>query len=182
VHERRGCRKFLLLTTLVLGRKLVLSIRAQHKPVTFMPHHKKTEHMNLSILKITLISCIVALTACNNVKVNTSDSVFEKFSPTTKEYKNELATKLKSNPEGLLYTFNKFVENDGKEYLDIQVRGDDFEATGLVLVNNWNKLEGIRRTKGQSYETAELRGLKLVIQENPLGANLVYNDLEKIVD
>lgn len=138
--------------------------------------------MNLSTLKITLISCIVALTACNNVKDNTSNSVFEKYSPWTKEYKNELATKLKSNPEGLLYTFNKFVENDGKEYLDIKVKGDDFVATGLVLVNNWNKIEGIKKTKGQSYSGAELRGLKLDIQETSSGANFVYNDLEKIVD
>jgi len=138
--------------------------------------------MKLSTLKTTLISCIVALTACNNVKDNTSNSVFEKFSPSTKEYKNELATKLKLNPKGLLYTLNKFVENDGKEYLDIKVKGDDFEATGLVLVNNWNKLEGIKRTKGQSYGGAELKGLKLDIQENSSGANLVYNDLEKIVD
>lgn len=138
--------------------------------------------MNLSTLKIMLITCIVALTACNNVKENTSNSVFQKFSPATKEYKDELATKLKSNSEGLHYTFNKFVENNGKEYLDIEVRGDDFKATGLVLVNSWNKLDGIKRTKGLGYSGAELRGLKLDIQENPSGANLVYNDLEKIVD
>ena len=138
--------------------------------------------MNQLTFKILLIFCVVVSTACNNVNNNTSNAVFAKYSPTTKEYKNELATKLKSNPEGLLFTFNKFVENDGKEYLDIQVRGDDFEATGLVLVNNWHKLEGIRRTKGQSYAGAELRGLTLDIQENPSGANLVYHDLEKIVD
>lgn len=138
--------------------------------------------MNLSTLKITLISCVIALAACNNVKDDTSNSVFEKFSPATKEYKNELATKLKSNPAELHYTFNKLVENDGKEYLDIEVKGDDFKATGLVLVNNWRKLEGIKRTKGQSYSGAELRGLKLDIEEHSSGANLVYNDLEKIVD
>ena|SRR5690606_3624558 len=138
--------------------------------------------MNLSTLKITLISCVIALTACNNVSNDPSNSVFEKFSPTTKEYKNELATKVKSNPEGLQYTFNKLIENDGKDYLDIEVMGDDFKAKGLVLVNNWNKLEGIKRTKGISYSGAELRGLKLHIEENPSGATLVYNDLEKIVD
>lgn len=125
------------------------------------------------------ISCIVTLTACNNVKNDTSNSVFENYSPATKEYKNELATILKSNPEGLLYTLNKFIENDGKEYLDIKIKGDDFEAKGLVLVNNYNKIEGIKKTKGQGYSGAELRGLKLDIQENSSGANLIYNDLEK---
>ena len=138
--------------------------------------------MNLSTSKITFISCIVALTACTNVKDDTSNSVFKQFSPTTKEYKNELAAKLKSNPTELHYTFNKLVEKDGKEYLDIEVKGDDFKAIGHVLVNNWRKLEGIKRTKGQSYSGAELRGLKLDIEEHSSGANLIYNDVEKIVD
>lgn len=137
--------------------------------------------MNLSTFKITLILCIT-LTACNNVQKDTSNSVFAKFSPETREYKNELAAKLRSNPTELHYRFNKLVENHGKEYLDIEVKGDDFKATALVLVNKWKKLEGIKRTKGQSYFGAELRGLKLDIEEHPSGANLVYNDLEKIVD
>lgn len=138
--------------------------------------------MNLSALKSTLIFCVIALAACNNASTNTSNSVFEKFSPTTKEYKNELATKVKSNPKGLQYTFKKLVENDGKDYLDVEVIGNNFKATGLVLVNSWNKLEGIKRTKGKSYSGAEMRGLKLDIEENSSGANLVYNDLEKIID
>jgi len=138
--------------------------------------------MTLSTLKNTLISCILAFTACNNAKDNTSNSIFEKFSPATKEYKNELATKLKSNPVELHYTFNKLVENNGKEYLDVEIKGNDFKATGLILVNNWTKLEGIKKTKGLSYSGAELRGLKLNIEESPAGANLIYNDLEEIVD
>ncbi len=138
--------------------------------------------MNLSTLKIALIACILTLTACNNIHDNTSKTVFDKFSPDTREYKNELAAKLKLNPEGVHYTFNKFVENDGKEYLDIQIKGDNFNATGLVLVNNWSKLEEIKRTKGKGYSGAELRGLKLDIEEDSSGANLIYKDLEEIVD
>lgn len=138
--------------------------------------------MNLSILKIRLIICIIALTACNNVKENIPNSVFDKLSPASKEYRDELAAKLKSNSEGFHYTFKNYVENDGKKYLDIEVKGDDFKATGLVLVNSWNKLDGIKRTKGLGYSGAELRGLKLDIQKTPYGANFVYNDLEEIVD
>ncbi|HEX8462598.1 MAG TPA: hypothetical protein VF623_14255 [Segetibacter sp.] len=133
-------------------------------------------------MKITLISSIVVSTGCCNVKEETSNSVFQEFSPTSKEYKNKLAVQLKANAKGLYYTFNKLVSINGKEYLDIEVKGDEFKATGLVLVNNWNKLEGIKRTKGQGYSGAQLRGLILDVQESPSGANLLYNDLEEIID
>lgn len=138
--------------------------------------------MNHPTFKIILISLIISFTACNSSNDTTSNVVFDKFSPTTKEYKNELATKLKSEPKGLLYTFNKYFASNGQELLDITIKGKDFEATGLVLVKNWNKLEGIKRTKGQGYSGAELRGLQIDIQDNPSGAVLVYQDVEKIVD
>ncbi len=138
--------------------------------------------MNMSTLKVMTIFFVFALIGCNNVNDDTSNTVFEKFSPTTREYKNELAAKLKTNPEEIHYTFNKFVINDGKEYIDVQIIGPDFEGTGLVLVNNWSKLESIKQTKGKGYSGAELRGLKLDIEEDSSGANLIYNDLDKIVD
>ncbi|MET3129744.1 hypothetical protein ABID42_004871 [Arcicella rosea] len=137
--------------------------------------------MNISTMKITSLLCLTLLTACNNEKDN-ANVVFEKFSPTTKEYKNELATKLKSNPQELHYTFNKFVENNGKEYLDIKIKGDGFEATGLVLVNDWNKLEEMKSTNGVGYAGAELKGLELAVIPSPSGADLVYKDLDEIID
>lgn len=138
--------------------------------------------MKLPELKIASILCIFILIACNDVNDDLSNNIFRKFSPATREYKDELATRLKTNPESLHYTFNKFVENNGNEYLDIQIKGENFKATGLVLVMNWHKLERIKATKGKGYSGAELKGLKLNIEENSSGANLVYKDLEKIVD
>ena len=137
--------------------------------------------MNLTF-KSTIVCCIVALVSCNNETNRLSNPVFEKFSPAAREYKDELAEKLKSDPEEFHYTFNSLVEQGGKEYLDIEVEGDDFTAKGLVLVNNWAKLEEIKRTKGQGYSGAELRGLQIKVEENSSGATLVYQDIEKIVD
>jgi hypothetical protein len=136
--------------------------------------------MNLTFKAVT-ISFIVALASCNNETNRSGNPVFEKFSPASREYKDELAKKLQSNPAEFHYTFNCLVEQEGKEYLDIEVEGDDFTAKGLVLVNNWTKMEAIKKTKGQGYSGAELRGLKLKVEENPSGANLVYDDVEKIV-
>ncbi len=135
--------------------------------------------MNTSTFKITLIAGIISLSACNNTA---NDPIFSKLSPTSKEYRNKLANVIKSNPEELTYTLNKYLQENGREYLDVQVEGNDFEAKGLVLVNNWDKLEDIKRTKGLGYSGAELRGLKVNIQQNDSGAELIYKDLEKIVD
>lgn len=138
--------------------------------------------MNLTKFKLAFICFVIAITACNNTKVNPANSVFAQFAPATKEYKNALAAQIKSNVGNLTYTFNQMVEENGKDYLAIAVQGPDFNATTLILVNNWNKLEGIKRTKGISYSGAQLRGLQLAIEENPSGANLIYKDLESIVD
>ncbi|MDR6562585.1 MULTISPECIES: hypothetical protein [unclassified Arcicella] len=137
--------------------------------------------MKISTITTTLLGCLTLLTACNDSK-NASNAVFDKFAPTTKEYKNELASIVKSNPDELHYIFNKFIEKDGKEYLDIQIKGEAFEATGLVLVNSWIKLEEIKSTNGLGYAGAELKGLELVVVPSPSGADLVYKDLEEIVD
>ena len=75
-----------------------------------------------------------------------------------------------------------YFEKNGQDYLDVAIKGADFEATGVVLVNNWDQIEGIRRTKGQSYQGAELRGLSLIIQKDAEGTNLVYNGLQEIID
>ena len=138
--------------------------------------------MNLAKFKLSFICFILAIIACNNTKVNPTNSVFAKFAHSTKEYKNALAAQIKSNFNNLTYTFNQIVEQNGKDYLAIAVQGPDFNATTLVLVSNWNKLEGIKRTNGVSYSGVELRGLQLAIEENPSGANLIYKDLESIVD
>ncbi len=135
--------------------------------------------MNLSTFKISLIGIIISLSACNNVP---KDSIFSKLSPTSKEYRNKLANVIESKPEELTYTLNKYLQENGREYLDVQVEGNDFEAKGLVLVNNWNKLEDIKRTKGLGYSGATLKGLKVDIQQNDSGAEFIYKDLEKIVD
>jgi ABC-type phosphate transport system substrate-binding protein len=138
--------------------------------------------MKNSILKTILFSLTVILAACNQVKENQSDSVFVQFSPNQKEYKNELAKKIKANPQEFTYTLLGYTEQNGKEYINVQINGNDFVASGLVLVGNWSKMQGIKKTKVVSYVGAGLKGLQIDVVEHAAGANLVYSDLDKIVD
>lgn len=137
--------------------------------------------MNLAQFKACFLAFAINFAACSNVE-NKSTNPFTNLSSNSKEYKDKLAQKLKSNPEDISYFVNKYLETGGNEYLDIQVKGIDFEATGLVLVNNWNKLEGIKRTKGMGYSGAELKGLQLDIRESKTGAEFIYKDVDRIAD
>lgn len=153
-----------------------------------MPNLRKAEKryvniiMSQSLYKTFLIVITACLTACNFISDNTSNSVFTNSSPTSLEYKNELAAKLKSNSNAFTYTFNKYLQENDKEYLDVKVKSNEFQAPLLVLVNNWNKLEGIKRTKGLGCSGAELKGLQLDIQQTDSGAVFIYKDLEQIID
>lgn len=138
--------------------------------------------MKVLKIRIAAISLIVSLSACQTGFDTQSNLVFDKNAPSSKAYKNELAVKIKANPSGLIYTFNKYFESNGQDFLYITITGEDFKANGLVLVQNWDKLENIRRTKGTGYLGAELEGLRLNIKENSDGAMLVCAGLEKILD
>ena len=137
--------------------------------------------MNLVQFKVCFLVFAISFTACSNVE-NKSTNPFTNLSSNSKEYKDKLAQKIRSNPEEVSYFINKYLERKGNAYLDVQIKGSNFEATGLVLVNNWNKLEGIKRTKGIGYSGAELKGLQLDIRESETGAEFIYKDVDWIVD
>ena len=99
-----------------------------------------------SYLKITtLFALLIVATSCNH---NSKNPIFEKFKPSSAEYKQELAKQLQSrNADDLTFLFNNYVVIDGKEYLDILIKGNGIDAQGLVLVNSWDKISVIKSTK-----------------------------------
>jgi hypothetical protein len=66
--------------------------------------------------------------------------------------------------------------------LNIQVQGDELDASGVVLVNNWTKLEGLKKTLGIGYRGAELKNLKMDITYQDSEPVLIYKDIDKIID
>ena len=121
-----------------------------------------------------------ALLSCNNA--SNTNKIFVGFDANSIQYKQELAKQIAANGDNLTYTFNKYLVINKQPYLDITVSGNNINAKGLVLVNNWNKLEGIKRTKGEGYTGAELDDLKLDIVKSNSGPVLIYKDLDWIVD
>jgi len=89
---------------------------------------------------------------------------------------------VKKNPERFSYTFSGYLEKDGKEYIKVNASQGGRDTTLNILVTNWHKLEGIKRTKGISYGGAGLIGLEFDVVEKPEGTEFIYKDLKWIFD
>ncbi len=127
-----------------------------------------------------ILLILLALTSCNEAK--NTNKIFTAFNANSKEYKQELAKQIAAHGDDLTYTFNKCLNIDGKSYLDITFSGSNINAKGLVLVNNWNKLENLKRTNGMGYRGAELNDLKLDIVNSDSDPIFIYKDLDMIID
>lgn len=129
-------------------------------------------------------SIVLILSACDKPDCESANPIFSEYGPSSPEYKKELITQLKSmSAEELSYWFEGYVEEDGKEYLQVNIQRDDICAQGLVKVETWTEeIANIKRVKGKSYRGAKLRGLSFTIEESSDGMELVYKDLERIID
>ena len=50
------------------------------------------------------------------------------------------------------------------------------------MVKDWHKIEGIKRTRGQSYVGVKLKGLTFDIEKESNNIELIYKDITRIVD
>ena len=143
-------------------------------------HQLIKEIMNLFPLKSVVVAVTLAIFACS--KNHGTNTDFTKFPVNSREYKDEVAGRIRTDSENIKYTLKNYLQQDGQEYLELALDSKGFTATALVQVNDWTKLEGIRRTKGESYIGAELEGLQLDVIPDPNGAVFLYRDVERIVD
>ncbi|GAB3936350.1 hypothetical protein [Mucilaginibacter myungsuensis] len=123
----------------------------------------------------TICLAAVALTNCTSA----DNSALTKHTPNTKEFRQALAAEMAERPGSFDYSLAAYEAKDGKEYLKVDVSRADFKTTLAVAVTKWDKIEGIRRTKGMGYRGAGLEGLKLALVNN---TEFEYLGLDKIDD
>ena len=126
---------------------------------------------------------LILIFSCDRPECKNSNSVFEAYEPDTKEYKDELVRQLQmTDNKTLSYWLDKYETKNNKEYILVSIQGEELCARGSILVNNWKNLEGVKRTQGKGYIGAELKGLQIDIQKNPLQTELVLKDIDYIAD
>lgn len=135
--------------------------------------------MKSSII-IAAISCVLLASSCKSTNTN---NIFATLDPSSIQYKKELIRQfLDKGTENLTFNFEGLTTIADKDYMKVDISGSGIQAQSLVLINNWNKLEDIKRTKGMGYHGAELKDLQLDILNTNGEPTLVYHDLAKIID
>lgn len=130
-----------------------------------------------------LSALIVGLSSCDRSICKNQDPVFDRSSYDSQEYKQELADHIgKIGMDNLHYWFDAYVQQNGNDYILVNIQNDSLCATGMIRMKDWNKLEGIKRAKGVSYKGAELKGLSFEVTKDPAGTEFVYKTLDRIID
>lgn len=126
---------------------------------------------------------VLALTSCDRPSCTSENSVFDAHSPESQEYKAELVKEMqKVGSENLTYWLHSYSENDGAEYITVNVQGEGICAKGHIRVKDWTKIEGIQKAKGISYRGAQLAGLTFDVKNENNTIELVYKDIDRIRD
>lgn len=64
----------------------------------------------------------------------------------------------------------------------ITIQGSELCAKAMIRVNDWGKLEGIRKNKGKSYRNTVLIGLTFDISQDSLSTEFIYKDILFTID
>lgn len=139
--------------------------------------------MTKYLTKLAVIACLFWAVSCTETTAK-QNTVFEKSLPTSKAYKEELIKLINASDKSKLsYYFNEYKEKDGKEYLDITIEGDGFEAQTLMLIKEWDKtLEVIKEHKGKGYGGSEMVNLKFEVLQDTAKTEFVYVSADELVD
>ncbi len=132
---------------------------------------------------LILSTLLIFLASCDRPNCKNTNSIFDSNGIETNVYKNELVKEMdKVGKENLTYWLSNYTEQNGKEFITVNIQGDGLCAKGLLQVNDWKNIEGIKRTKGVSYNGAELKGLTFDIVTNGESIDFIYKNIESIVD
>jgi hypothetical protein len=132
---------------------------------------------------LILSTLIIFLASCDRPDCKNTNSVFDSNGLETDVYKQELIQEMdRIGKSNLTYWLSSYTEQNEKEFITVNIQGDGLCAKGLLQVNDWKNIEGIKRTKGVSYRGAQLKGLTFDIITNGESIDFIYNSIERIVD
>ena len=110
------------------------------------------------------------------------DAAFSGLGYGTPEYRAAAVEILShSQPQDFRYFFKTFSAEGADTYMVVNLRSKAHCFDVPVLVERWDKLDGMRKTNGRSYPK-ELYGLKWSLQERGGRQTVVYEDMRAIID
>src|SRR6478736_3741671 len=121
-----------------------------------------------SIQILIVLFLLSAIVSCDRPACKNTNTIFDKYSPDTKEYKDELVNQLTLvDKSKLTYWMDTYLEENNSKFIYAYVQGNGLCAKIILAVNSSDKgIEGILKNKGLGYSGAELEGLKFDIKQN----------------
>lgn len=141
--------------------------------------------MAKTILQTFIAFCFLTLTAsCDRPECKNTNIIFEKYSPESKQYRDELVNQLaKADKSQLTYWMDSYKEKDNSQYLHAHIQGDDLCAKIILTIKDEGSgIEEIIKSKGMGYRGAELEDLAFDIKQNSEKTEFIFREISGIVD
>ena len=127
---------------------------------------------------------LMSIASCDRPVCENTNAVFNKYSPDSKEYKDELVKLLaKIDKSKLTYWVDTYQEDKTSKYIHAHIQGDGLCAKIILSVNNSQKgIDNILKNKGMGYSGAKLENLKFNIKKNGSSNEFVFQEVSGILD
>ena len=132
---------------------------------------------------LPLIFFFVCFISCDRTPCKNTNPVFDDYQPVSTEYKLELMKQLSIvDKSKLRYWLKDYTEYENEVQLHFYVQSEELCAVLVLNVEQWNKLERLRETKGKGRFNAEFTNLQFDIVQDSLNPKFVYRDFSSIID
>jgi hypothetical protein len=133
---------------------------------------------------ITILFLLSIATSCDRPLCENTNPIFDKYSPETKEYKDELVNQLSQiDKSKLTYWMDTYQNKSNSEYMGVYIQGDGLCAKIVLVIKDSRKgIEDIIQHEGVSYVGAELEGLKFDITQDSVKTEFVFREVGNVVD
>ena len=132
---------------------------------------------------LPLVFFFVCLISCDRPTCKNTNAIFDDYQPVSAEYKLELMKQLSIvDRSKLRYWLKEYTEYENEAQLHFYIQSKELCAVLVLNVEQWNKLEQLRETKGKGRFNAEFTNLQFDIVQDFLNPKFVYRDFSKIID
>jgi hypothetical protein len=141
--------------------------------------------MTKNLISLLTISGLLVLTAsCDRPACKNTNSIFDKFSPYQKEYKNELVKQLANvDKSKLSYWIDMYQRTNDTQTILINIQGGGLCAKmPLVVKDSDNGIEGLLENNGIGYRGAEFEDLRFEIRQDSMSTEFIFKEIGRIVD
>ena len=121
--------------------------------------------------------------SCDRTPCKNTNPIFDDYQPVSTEYKLELMKQLSIvDKSQLRYWLKDYTEFENEVQLHFYIQSKELCAVLVLNIEQWNKLERLRETKGKGRFNAEFTKLQFDIVQDTLNPKFVYRDFSRIID